>query len=234
MAHVNPKWVNLVFCIDRSGSMYGSEEDVIGGFKKVIEEQKAIKDGKVTVSLFTFNEDVKEEYLGMDINEIPTFEYSTYGSTAMNDGIGQAITKVGQWLYEKDSKGEEMPSNTMVVIMTDGMENASKEYSLKQIKEMIKEQQDRYSWSFIFQGSDVTTSKDADAYDVKYKTFTSKKDLFKNYALLSKAVSCYRNAVNTGSTLSEAYATMDACITSTANADTLEYEKELGRKISTT
>ena len=70
MANLNTKWLNLVFIIDKSGSMYPSTQDVIGGFNKIIDEQKAIKDGKVTVSLYTFNEKVTEEYLGIDINDI--------------------------------------------------------------------------------------------------------------------------------------------------------------------
>ena len=95
MSNLNPKWVNICFIIDKSGSMYPSTEDVIGGFNRIVEEQKAIKDGKVTVSLYTFNEKVTEEYLGVDINDIKKFEYAAGGSTAMNDGIGTGIYKVG-------------------------------------------------------------------------------------------------------------------------------------------
>jgi uncharacterized protein YegL len=78
--------------------MYPSREDVVGGFNKTIEEQKVNKDGKVTVSLYTFNGEVKEEYLGVDINDIAKFNYSPDGMTAMNDGIGSAIDNVGKWL----------------------------------------------------------------------------------------------------------------------------------------
>ena len=92
----NQEWINLVFCIDKSGSMYPSTSDVIGGFNKIINEQKAVKDGKVTVSLYTFNEKVTEEYLGVDINDIQEFKYSAGGSTAMNDGLGVAIDNVGE------------------------------------------------------------------------------------------------------------------------------------------
>ena len=105
MANLNTKWLNLVFIIDKSGSMYPSTQDVIGGFNKIIDGQKAIKDGKVTVSLYTFNEKVTEEYLGIDINDIKEFKYSAGGSTAMNDGLGVAIDNVGKWLYEKDRNG---------------------------------------------------------------------------------------------------------------------------------
>ena len=135
MSNLNTKWLNLVFIIDKSGSMYQSTQDVIGGFNKIIDEQKEIKDGKVTVSLYTFNEKVTEEYLGIDINDIKEFKYNASGLTAMNDGIGVGIDNVGKWLHAKDTNGEEMPGKTLVVVMTDGIENASREYSLKTVKE---------------------------------------------------------------------------------------------------
>ena len=106
MSNVNNKWINLCFIIDASGSMYSSREDVMGGFKKVIDEQKAIKDGKVTVSLYTFNDTVNEKYIGVDVNDIEKFEYDASGLTAMNDGIGIAITNMGKWLYERDKNNQ--------------------------------------------------------------------------------------------------------------------------------
>ena len=172
MANLNTKWLNLVFIIDKSGSMYPSTQDVIGGFNKIIDEQKAIKDGKVTVSLYTFNEKVTEEYLGIDINDIKEFKYNAGGSTAMNDGIGVGIDNVGKWLHAKDVNGEEMPGKTLVVVMTDGMENASREYSLKTVQEKIKEQTEKYSWEFMYQGTDITTSKAADELGFKFKTYS--------------------------------------------------------------
>ena len=141
MANLNTKWLNLVFII---------------------------KDGKVTVSLYTFNEKVTEEYLGIDINDIKEFKYNAGGSTAMNDGIGVGIDNVGKWLHAKDVNGEEMPGKTLVVVMTDGMENASREYSLKTVQEKIKEQTEKYSWEFMYQGTDITTSKAADELGFKF------------------------------------------------------------------
>ena len=168
MANLNKNWINLVFVIDKSGSMYSSKDDVIGGFNKTIEEQRANKEGKVTVSLYTFNEEVREHYRGIDINDIEKFHYSPDGMTAMNDGIGTAIDNVGKWLYERDKDGEELPGKTLVVVMTDGMENASKEYTLKQVQDKIKEQTEKYSWEFIYMGTDITTSKAADDLGFKF------------------------------------------------------------------
>jgi uncharacterized protein YegL len=213
--------------------MYPSTSDVIGGFNKIINEQKAVKDGKVTVSLYTFNEKVTEEYLGVDINDIQEFKYSAGGSTAMNDGLGVAIDNVGKWLYEKDRNGEEMPGVTMFVVMTDGMENASKEYSLKQIQDKIKEQTEKYSWQFMYQGCDITSSKAADELGFKFKTYSSRKKFANNYDMINCAVSNYRSMANTGASLDAATLSFCDTLNEEALKATTEYEAEIGKKIST-
>lgn len=233
MANLNTKWLNLVFIIDKSGSMYPSTQDVIGGFNKIIDGQKAIKDGKVTVSLYTFNEKVTEEYLGIDINDIKEFKYSAGGSTAMNDGLGVAIDNVGKWLYEKDRNGEEMPGKTLVVVMTDGMENASREYSLKTVQEKIKEQTEKYSWEFMYQGCDITTSKAADELGFKFKSYSSRKNFANNYDMINCAVRNYRSMANTGASLDAATLSFCDTLNEEALKATTEYEAEIGKKIST-
>ena len=232
MSNLNTNWINLVFVIDKSGSMYPSKEDVVGGFKKVIDEQKANKDGKVTVSLYTFNGQVTEEYLGVDINDIAKFEYSPGGSTAMNDGIGTAIDKVGKWLHDKDAKNEEMPGKTLVVVMTDGMENSSQEYTLTQVKDRIKEQTEKYSWEFIYQGTDITTTQAADNLGFKFKTYSSRLNFGKNYDMINCATKMYRSMASTGASLAETSAALCATLDEEATKNTLEFEKEIGKKIT--
>ena len=232
MSNLNKNWINLVFVIDKSGSMYSSKEDVVGGFDKTITEQKKDKDGKVTVSLFTFNEKVNQEYLGIDINDIAKFHYSPDGMTAMNDGIGTAIDKVGEWLYEKDKNGEELPGKTLVVVMTDGMENASKEYTLKQVQDKIKEQTEKYSWQFIYEGCDITTTKAADDLGFKFKTYSSRKKFANNYDIIDTTVNCYRSMAATGASLADTTLAFAATLNEEATKNTLDYEKELGRKLS--
>ena len=233
MSNLNPKWINLVFVIDKSGSMWSSESDVIGGFNKTIEEQKAIEDGKVTVSMFTFDSTVHELYIGKDINDLPKFDYHADGMTAMNDGIGTAIDKVGKWLRDKDVAGEEMPGKTLVVVMTDGMENNSKEYKLTQVQEMIKEQTEKYSWTFIYQGTDITTTKAADDLGFSIKSFGSRKKFAKNYDIINCAVSNYRSIANTGASLDAATLSFCDTLNEEALKATTEYEAEIGKKIST-
>lgn len=232
MGNVNSNWINLVFVIDASGSMYQSKEDVTGGFAKIINEQKANKDGKVTVSLYTFNSDVTEHYVGKDINEIPEFKYSPDGMTRLNDGCGIAIDNVGKWLYERDKNGEEMPQQTLVVVMTDGLENFSKEYTLEQVKNKITEQTEKYGWQFIYQGVDITTTKTANEYGFKYKTYSSRKNMTNNYDVINTVTSCYRSLASTGAdaaTLSMAFcSTLDE----EATKNTADFEKEIGKKIT--
>jgi uncharacterized protein YegL len=212
--------------------MYPSKEDVIGGFKKTIDEQKANKDGKVTVSLYTFNSDIKEHYIGKDINDIPEFKYSCDGMTRMNDGIGTAIDNVGKWLSDKDQNNEEMPGKTLVVVMTDGMENSSKEYTLKQVQDKIKEQTDKYSWQFIYEGCDITTTKAADDLGFKFKTFGSRAKFAKNYDIINCATTAYRSMAATGASLSDTTLAFAATLDEEATKNTLDFEAELGTKLS--
>ena len=234
MSNLNTNWINLVFVIDKSGSMYTSREDVVGGFNKTIEEQKANKDGKVTVSLYTFNGEVKEEYLGVDINDIAKFHYSPDGMTAMNDGIGTAIDNVGKWLHEKDLAGEEMPGKTLVIVMTDGMENNSKEYTLKQVQDKIKEQTEKYSWEFMYMGTDITTTKAADDLGFKFKTFNSRSKFANNYSIIDSAVKCYRKMASTGASLADTTLAFCATLNEETTKNTADYEKELGTTLSST
>lgn len=233
MSNINLGWVNLVFCIDESGSMYASKSDVVGGYQKIIDEQKAIKDGKVTVSLYTFNDEVKEHYVGKNINDIPKFEYVPNGMTKMNDGIGTAIDNVGKWLYERDKNGEEMPSMTLFVCMTDGMENSSKEYTLKQVQDKIKEQSEVYSWKFVYQGCDITSSKAADELGFKFKSYSSRRNLSNNYDMINCAATAWRaSSVQVGATMDSVNAIFCAELDEQATKNTTEYENEIGKKIT--
>lgn len=233
MGNLNQKWVNLTFIIDESGSMYGSQSDVVGGFKKTIDEQKANKDGKVTVSLYKFSSTATQVYLGKDINEIDGFEYTPHGNTAMNDGIGKAIDDVGAWLYEKDKNGEELPGVNLVVVMTDGMENSSTEYSLKQIQDKIKEQTEKYSWQFIYEGVDITSSKVADTLGFKFKTYSSRGKLANNYDTVSVATSAYRNLAKKGVSCEDSMLAFCSTLQEASMKNTADYETEIGQKIST-
>lgn len=263
-------FIHVCFVIDESGSMTGSETDIIGGFNKMVEEQKAIKDGKCAISFFSFANDVTERFVGKDVNEIkeltkgkygtkyysfsrslslsstsingitdvdvkideketdPLYQYLPGGGTAMNDGIATAINKIGKWL--SDMPEDERPSKNLIVIMTDGEENSSREFTLAKVQEMIKHQTEKYNWSFIYMGMDITNKKAADDLGIVSRSFMAKSSdsLYKNYSNISNSATCYR--CSTVDTLT-ASATMDAYLTDQLKADTALYEVEKGIKI---
>ena len=218
-------FINLVFIIDESGSMSSSVNDVIGGFNSVIEKQKEIKDGKCTVSLYRFSSNVTKEFVGKDINEIPKFEYYPCGMTALYDGTGTAIDEIGKWLSEM--KEEDRPSKTMVVIMTDGEENNSHEYSASKVKEMIKHQEEKYSWEFVYMGFDLRNINDAKTLGFKNIAVTDKFNMSNTYDIVNTVASAYRCA----SSLSEATATMD-WMSSECEKITSKYEVDNNIKLA--
>lgn len=222
-------FIHVVFVIDTSGSMSDSVKSVEDGYKETVQEQRKNKEGSCSVSLFTFGSTVTEHYVGKDINDpvIDQFKYYTEGCTAMNDGIGTAIDKVGNWL--DSMKEEEKPSQVMVVIMTDGGENASREYSLDKVKDMIKHQEEKYSWKFIYIGSDLKDKRGSSALGIKTSVYTGKfgGGIKKNFNLVNCSLSAYRNA-----DASEAKAVMDTYMEKEADNLTTEYETQIGHKIS--
>ena len=151
----------LVIIIDRSGSMHGLEKDVIGGFNSLIEEQRK-EEGKTLVTTIFFNQDVKFIHEGIDINNIKKLDGRSYipsGCTALLDAIGNAIGFIKTRHAKLDEK--ELPKHTIFSIMTDGLENASKEYSYSQIKNMINLQK-KSGWDFIFQAANIDVEYEAD------------------------------------------------------------------------
>ena len=223
-------YIHITFVIDKSGSMYSSKDEVVSGVQKIINEQKENKDGKCTVSLYTFNDKVEEEFVGVDVNDLPTFKYHPDSMTAMNDGLGVAIDNTGKWLAAM--KEEDRPTKVLVAVFTDGLENSSKEYTLKQVKDMIEHQEKVYNWTFLYLGTDITTSKTADDLGFKYKTYSSRNKLGKNYDIINTVTSCYRSLASTGAdaaTLSMAFcSTLDE----EATKNTADFEKEIGKKIT--
>lgn len=218
-------FVHICAIIDESGSMYSSREDVVGGFKKMIEEQKKEKKGSCAVSLYRFATTVKKDFVGKDVNEITDLKYEPSGLTAMNDGIGMAITEIGKWLA--DMKEEERPSKNIIVIMTDGAENNSREYNFESVKKMIQHQEDKYDWTFIYMGCDITNTDDVKKLGIKMSRFSTKNDLTENYTFLSNSTSMYRSV----SCSSDAKATMD-WLQNECDTQNIKYESQKGIKLN--
>lgn len=150
----------LVIIIDKSGSMHGLEKDVVGGYNALIEEQR--KEGETIVTSLFFNDNVKFVHEGVNIKDVKPLDgrqYQPSGCTALLDAIGDAISLIKA--KHSKVKEEELPEHTIFSIMTDGLENASREYSYKRIKEMI-ELQKKCGWEFIFQAANIDTEYEAD------------------------------------------------------------------------
>ena len=145
----------LVFILDRSGSMQGLEGDTIGGFNAMIEKQKK-ELGEVFVSTVLFDDqtEVLHDRVSLEkIRPITEKEYYVRGCTALLDAIGGAIHHIGN--IHKYARPEDVPEHTLFVITTDGMENASRRYSTRRVKEMIQRQKEKYGWEFLFLGANI-------------------------------------------------------------------------------
>lgn len=145
----------MVFILDRSGSMCYLVDDTIGGFNSMIENQKK-EDGEAYVTTVLFDDKYELLHDHIDIQEITPItskEYFARGCTALLDAVGKTINAIGNRL--SDTPEEERPEKVIFVITTDGMENASREFTKKSVKEMIEHQQSKYSWTFVFLGANM-------------------------------------------------------------------------------
>lgn len=227
-------FIHVCFVLDKSGSMWGSESDVKGGFASVIKEQKALTDGSCSVSLFEFDGKVNEVYIGKDVNEIDetNLDYSPGGSTAMNDGICTAIDTIGKWL--SDMPEDERPEKNLIVIMTDGEENSSKEFKIEQVKEKIKHQTEKYNWSFVYMGTDITDKTYANTIFEGatgcVSSFTSRDNHMANYSVINNASKCYRSMVSAD--LDTKYATMNCFLAAETDKLTSDFEDNLQKKVT--
>lgn len=156
----------IVFILDRSGSMGGLESDTIGGFNTLIEKQKKEK-GEAVVSTVLFDDKTEVLHDRIDINKIEPLsdkQYYVRGSTALLDAIGRAINHIGN--IHKYAREEDVPEHTLFVITTDGMENASREFARDKIKSMVERQQEKFGWEFLFLGANIDAITTAKSYGI--------------------------------------------------------------------
>ena len=157
----------LVFILDRSGSMAGLERDTIGGFNAMIEKQKR-EPGEALVSTVLFDNETQVIHDRVDIQKINPMtdrEYYVRGCTALLDAVGGAIHHMGN--VHKYAREEDRPEKTLFVITTDGMENASRKYSYDRVKAMIQRQQEKYGWEFIFLGANIDAASEAARFGIR-------------------------------------------------------------------
>lgn len=158
--------VELVFILDRSGSMSGLETDTIGGFNSMINSQKTI-DGECRVTTVLFDDRIELLHDRIDlkgISKLTEKEYYVRGSTALLDAIGATINKIVS--VQRNTSDEERAEKVLFVITTDGYENASREYSYGKVKAMIEKERDKYGWEFLFLGANIDALETAAKFGI--------------------------------------------------------------------
>lgn len=192
----------MVFILDKSGSMQGLESDTIGGFNSMIDRQKR-QDGEALVSTVLFSDNSKVIHDRVDIRRIEPLtdrQYYVEGCTALIDAIGGAIHHIGN--VHKYAREEDVPEHTIFVITTDGMENASHKYSSDQVKAMVKRQKEKYGWEFLFLGANIDAVETAAHFGImedRAVTFhNDARGQQLNYEVVSKTMSAFRACAPVG------------------------------------
>ena len=188
----------LVFILDRSGSMAGLEDDTIGGFNAMIRRQKD-EPGEAYVSTILFDNHSDVIHDRVDIRKIEPMtrkEYYVRGCTALLDAVGKAIHHISH--IHKYAREEDRPEKTLFVITTDGMENASREYSYDRVRRMIEHEKRKYGWEFIFLGANIDAAKEAVRFgidaDRAVNYHADRQGTAVIYEAVSEAVCCVREA----------------------------------------
>lgn len=186
----------LVFILDRSGSMGGLESDTIGGFNSLIEKQKR-EEGEALVSTVLFDnvsEVIHDRVKLSEISKLTEKEYFTRGSTALLDAVGGAVHHIGN--VHKYARDEDRPEKTVFVITTDGMENSSTRYTYEKVKQMIERQREKYGWEFLFLGANIDAAETAAgigiARDCAAEYISDKRGTQINYCAMSEAITSAR------------------------------------------
>ena len=164
---MNEELTEIVFILDRSGSTAGLESDTIGGFNSMLEKQKKAE-GQALLSAVLFSNDSQVLYDRVDIDRIEPMtdaQYQVGGCTALLDAIGDAVHHIGN--VHKYAREEDRPAKTIFVITTDGYENSSRRYSYDQVQRMVKRQQERYGWEFLFLGANMDAISAARSFGIR-------------------------------------------------------------------
>ena len=186
----------LVFILDRSGSMSGLESDTIGGYNAMLEKQKK-EPGEAVITTVLFDdryELLHDRFNLKGIAPITEKEYFVRGSTALLDAVGRTINKIGN--AQKYTTEDERAEHVLFVITTDGMENASREFSDEKVRKMIEHQKNKYGWEFIFLGANIDAIAAAERFGIgedRASNYNADSEgTLLNYAVINETVSCLR------------------------------------------
>lgn len=158
------KYTHLAVIADRSGSMFGIAEDMNGGLETFLKEQDAL-DGTLLVDIVTFDGTVEQVVTDGKVRDVTFPVIVPRGSTALNDAMGTTITSLGERFAKMDELTR--PGKVIVLVITDGYENASREYTSEKIKELVTRQQDEWNWDFVFLGANIDSFEVGGGYGVR-------------------------------------------------------------------
>ncbi len=211
----------IVFILDRSGSMSGLEPDTIGGYNSLIAKQKK-EEGEAIISTVLFDDkcEVLHDRISLDkIKPMTEEDYYVRGCTALLDAVGGAIHHIGN--VHKYARPEDRPEKTLFIITTDGMENASRRYNYKKVKQMVERQKKRYGWEFLFLGANIDAIEEAGKFGIEAKRATNYKCDSEGTAVFYDAVCCAVSNVRSCVSLEE----LDECLDGWDEAICEDFEK---------
>lgn len=187
----------IVFILDRSGSMSGLEADTIGGFNSMLEKQRR-EDGEAYISTVLFDTGIDIIHDRLSIKDVPRLtdkEYFVGGCTALLDAVGSSIDHIGN--IHKYARREDIPEKTLFIITTDGLENSSRRYTYEKVRSMIERQKERYGWEFLFLGANIDAVAEAARFGIDESRATNyqcdSEGTALNFEVLSEAISCVRS-----------------------------------------
>lgn len=186
----------IVFILDRSGSMHGLEADTIGGFNSMIEKQKKTE-GEALVSTIFFNQECCVIHDRVNLQKIAPLteeDYTVSGCTALLDAVGGAVHHIGN--VHKYAREEDIPEHTIFVITTDGLENASHRYTIEKVRKMIDHEQKKYGWEFLFLGANIDAAETAGHFGIQKERavnyHSDSRGTALNYEVVGQAIASVR------------------------------------------
>jgi len=211
-------YTKIVFVVDRSGSMSKIKSDMEGGFKTFIAEQKKAKLGKCDVSVYQFDDHYEAVFENKDIADVPEYNLIPRNMTALYDAVGKTINTVGDQLAKLHE--DDRPDRVMMVIITDGLENSSQEFTAQKVQELVKQQTNKYNWQFTYLGSNQ------DAWAVG-GTLGIASDSTMTYANNSRGIKGVWDSLNNATVSYRACADASSAVLSYCAADLKEQQEAL-------
>lgn len=197
---MNGNLTDITLVVDRSGSMHSVREDAEGGINAFVEQQAA-ETGDALLTLLQFDTEYELVHNGVPVSQVPTYQLVPRGGTALLDAVGRGIVETGERLAALPES--ERPGLVVFVVMTDGHENSSREFTRDRIREMIRHQQEKYAWQFTFLGADQDAFAEGGGLGIKAGGIAgfSKRKYMETHAILADKVTRMRRQTRDGDTV---------------------------------